>query len=571
MIEETFSGLLLAFLHPDRVPWARGVSVGLVNSDKSTLTVVACSEERELHVEATGARSEEDAETFAVESIRRLATDGFLEDQGLNAEGVDGVPTVELDLTRFMDEADRADATLLGYAGRVLGLPALLSTYERRLGVERFLCSGKGRVLAQNVLAGNATIVASRAPIDVKHPPPGLAVFANGRWSSVDLGGGVGPLGTASSLRTWTADGNTVSVAVCQVRLSSPDGAKPPVCGSVGPDAGHTELRALAEAAERHVAGVVDRSHVTPAAMVELGERALDPRRFVDYAPWQHDAFAELQPFSANERRLWVPVQDRDGSIFQVLADLVFYPFGRSEHRRHTSASSSGVAAHTSLSKARASAVAELVERDAFMRAWLSGKPATRVLNWESSAPASLVGPLVKAGWRVDVIQIAAEPTQPVLVAFARRGRQIALGSSSGIPEVALRKSLTELWSTTTRESEIATAPQRPEDVASPRDHALFALAGRLSAIPEFLRSSDREIAFADLAPELAWPEELYFYEWDFRLTRPFYVVRALAPSLVPISFGYGEEPYGRPDVADIVGDRLPQSLADAPEPHPFP
>ncbi len=537
----------------------------------STLTVVACSAERELRVEASGGRSEEDAEAFAVESIRRLAAEAFLEDPGSTAERVDGVPAVELDLTRFMDTADGAEATLLGYAGRVLALPPSLSTYERRLAVERFLCSGKGRVLAQNVLAGNATIVASRAPADVDHPPSGLAVFAGGRWSSADLGGGLGPLGTASSLRTWSADGNTVSVAICQVRLSSPDEAKPPVCGSVGPDDEHTELRALAEAAERHVAGVVDRSNVTPAAMVDLGERALDPRRFVDYASWQYDAFAELQPFSPNERRLWVPVQDRDGAVFQMLADLVFYPFGRSDHRRHASASSSGVAAHTSLDEARASAVAELIERDAFMRVWLSGRPAPRVLNWESSAPASLVGPMVEAGWSVGVIQIAAEPTQPVLIAFARRGRQIALGSSAGTPEVALQKSLTELWSTTTREPEIGTAPQRPEDVASPKDHALFALAGRLSAIPGFLRSSDREIAFADLDSELAWPEELYFYEWDFRLTRPFYVVRALAPSLVPISFGYGEEPYGRADVVEIVGDRLPQSLADAPEPHPFP
>lgn len=570
MIEESFSGPLLALLHPDRVPWARGVSVGLMNSDGSTFTIVACSEERELRVEATGGRSEEDAETLAVESIRRLAAEGFL-DSGLTTQGDHGVPTVELDLTRFMDRADGAEATLLSYAGRILGLPAELPTYERRLAVERFLCSGKGRVLAQNVLSGNAVIIASRAPADVDRPPSGLAVFAKGGWSSVDLGGGLGPLGTASSLRTWTADGNTVSVAVCQVRLSSPDGARPPVCGSVGPDAEYTELRALAEAAERHVAGVVDRSHVTSAAMVELGKCALDPRRFVDYAPWQYDAFAELQPFSGNEPRLWVPVQDREGSIFQVLADLVFYPFGRSDHRRHTSASSSGVAAHTSLDKARASAVAELIERDAFMRAWLSGGPATRVLHWESSAPPSFVDPLVEAGWTVDLIQIAPEPTQPVLVALARRGRQIALGSSSGTPEVALHKSLTELWSTATREPELAEAPQRPEDVASPRDHALFALAGRHSAIPDFLCSSDREIAFADLAPELAWPDELYFYEWDFRLTRPFYVVRALAPSLVPISFGYGEEPYGRSDVEDIVGDRLPQSLADAPEPHPFP
>ena len=204
----------------------------------------------------------------------------------------------------------------------------------------------------------------------------------------------------------------------------------------------------------------------------------------------------------------------RDGSVFQVLADLV-RPFGRSDHRRHTSASSSGVAAHTSLSEARASDVAELIERDAFMRAWLSGRPATRVLHWESSAPASFVGPLVESGWTVDLIQIAPETTQPVLVALARRGRQIALGSSSGTPEVALDKSLTELWSTATSEPEIAAAPQRPEDVASPRDHALFALAGRHSAIPDFLRSSDREIAFADFAPELAWPEELNFYEWN--------------------------------------------------------
>ena len=124
MNEESFSGLLLELLHPDRVPWARGVSVGLVNSNRSTLTVVACGEERELRVEATGARSEEDAETFALESIRRLAADGFLEDPDLTAEGVDGVPAVELDLTRFMDKADGAEATLLGYAGRVLGIPA---------------------------------------------------------------------------------------------------------------------------------------------------------------------------------------------------------------------------------------------------------------------------------------------------------------------------------------------------------------------------------------------------------------------------------------------------------------
>lgn len=571
MTEEPFSDLLLALLRPDRVPWAGGVSVGLMNSDSSTLTIVACSEERELRVEATGARSVEDVEMFAVESIRRLEADGFLEDRVPTAADIDDAPTVELDLTRFMDQADRAEATLLGYAGRVLALPALLSAYERRLAVERFLCSGKGRVLAQNVLAGNAIVVASRAPVAVKQPPPDLAVLADGDWLSAELGGGVGPLGTASSLRTWTADGNTVSVAVCHIRLGSPDGVKPPVGGSVGPDAEHTELLALAEAAERHVAGVVDRSRLTPASMVELGERALDPRRFVDYARWQHEAFPELQPFSENERRLWASVHDRDGSTFQVLADLVFYPFGRSDRRRHTSASSSGVAAHTTLREACASAVAELVERDAFMRAWLSGRPATRVLNWESSAPASLVGPLVEAGWTVEVLQIAPGPTQPVLLAFARRGCQIALGSSSGTPQVALRKSLAELWSTTTRESEIATAPERPEDVASPRDHALFALAGRLSAIPDFLHAGDREIAFADLAPELAWPEELYFYEWDFRLTRPFYVVRAFAPSLVPISFGYGEEPYGRPDVAAIVGDRLPQSLADAPEPHPFP
>src|SRR5690348_747360 len=195
MVEESFSGLLLAFLHPDRVPWARGVSVGLVSSGKSTLTIVACSEERELRVEGTGGKSEEDAETFALESIRRLAADGFLGDPGLTTERIGDVPTVELDLTRFMDKADGAEATLLGYAGRILGLPASLSTYERRLAVERFLCSGKGRVLAQNVLTGNATIIASRVPADLGHPPSGLAVFANGRWSPVELGGGLGPLG----------------------------------------------------------------------------------------------------------------------------------------------------------------------------------------------------------------------------------------------------------------------------------------------------------------------------------------------------------------------------------------
>ena len=107
-----------------------------------------------------------------------------------------------------------------------------------------------------------------------------------------------------------------------------------------------------------------------------------------------------------------------------MLAEAVFYPFTdpeRGDAVCHTS--SSGAAAHTDPAEARRRALAELIERDAFMWTWIQR------VSREHVEPASLDGTLrdrlaaVEAtGLSVALVNLTLDTLPVILCVLARRG-----------------------------------------------------------------------------------------------------------------------------------------------------
>lgn len=84
------------------------------------------------------------------------------------------------------------------------------------------------------------------------------------------------------------------------------------------------------------------------------------------------------QPFSKATSYQWIIGTTTDGSKMYVPSDLVY------NHRRHGACAhptSSGVAAHRIEHSAQLNALHELIERDAFVRAWLSALPPRDISN----------------------------------------------------------------------------------------------------------------------------------------------------------------------------------------------
>ncbi len=265
-----------------------------------------------------GGRSEEDAGTFAVESLVVLRPRASLGIQ-FHRAGSDGVVAMELDLTPFMDRRMLRRLFPVMPVGSSGPRLRRRRTSEDSLS-ERFLCSGEGRV-RPDVLSGRHHHRVARASRHVSSTSGACGVR---KRPLVACGprGWTGPLGTASSLRTWTADGNTVSVAVCHARLAAP--TEPSLLCVARLALCPHRATCVARGRARHVAGIVIEA-CRPAAMVEPGEHALAPA-----GPWTTRPGNTTPSLNCNllgdERRLWVSVQVRDGSVFQVLADLVSIP-----------------------------------------------------------------------------------------------------------------------------------------------------------------------------------------------------------------------------------------------------
>ncbi|MFV8906622.1 YcaO-like family protein [Serratia fonticola] len=149
-------------------------------------------------------------------------------------------------------------------------------------------------------------------------------------------------------------------------------------------------VRAVAEAAERYATSVFVPDEVCIATAQELGNEAIDYRRFPKCSAQEYaNPHALLRPFDPNKpirwirgysaiakRPLWVPLVMSHIIYDQAIDEMFWLPI------------TTGVAAHTDPYQAAVNAICELIERDAIALTWLAKLPLSRI-EFDTVPPAS--------------------------------------------------------------------------------------------------------------------------------------------------------------------------------------
>lgn len=317
--------------------------------------------------------------------------------------------------------------------------------------------------------------------------------------------------------------------------------------------AAFAQVKALAEAYERYVSGLVRIDQISKA--IDLDEPWLDPRKIVPLTGEQFRELPFLQPFDPSvswewargealvgEKTVWVPV------------DLVFYPLNDRTFGRKLAheASSSGVAAFTTKQEAVARGLLELIERDLIIRNWFMRESLRRILHdrlpyhwrrrakyWESQ------------GREVYVLDFSAYGVVVVNVVITSPDKFPCFVNGSAASATSFDEAVAKAF----HEAELGLIqalklpphrPIQPTRVINPMDHA------KLYAHPKYLGNLTWLWAGSDtdsIPTPTASIEDLLrrFEAITVRLSpdnAPLHVVRVLSEHLVPISFGYATEHY---------------------------
>ncbi len=361
------------------------------------------------------------------------------------------------------------------------------------------------------------------------------------------------------------------------------------------PDPVVAQTKAMAEAQERW-------SATRPGALIHgrLSEiaGAVDPRSIVAYLPEQYArAGFPYRPFEEEASYAWKEGVDAvGGGPCAVLADLVYASAFLDRDHRYTSVSSSGMAAYPTAQGALERAVLELIERDAFMTAWLGGEPGPTI------EPHSLpldVGARLRRLRQCGVEVTVKDHTQglvPVILVFAQSvtaGFTLTTSAAAYRPEEALDNALMEMeFGVAAR---LAAAPGRridPHDVEGPMDHMDLYAQCRYFRRADFLARGAERRALTDVGREGARDWEALSQRLGARGHRilwfdltpagaalhrgrtPLHIGRAIVPGLIPISFGYGQEPLATFSARRIAGRGRRRSALSKPAsvlfPHPF-
>jgi thiazole/oxazole-forming peptide maturase SagD family component len=346
-------------------------------------------------------------------------------------------------------------------------------------------------------------------------------------------------------------------------------------------DATHAQLIACAEGAERFAA-----TETRGAGLVRARARDLDGA----VAP--STLFAgEIPAADAGEPRLWAPVSTRDGRRRWVPAEAVRLALpAPAAGGTLLPWTSSGLAAGRDVADARRRALRELVERDAFMVTWLRRATRERISPRGVPAAATEMARVLRDhGWQATWVNLTLDSHPVILCCLTHDDEGLTVGAACDHDAgAALCRATTEALVLALR----FRAPQgpRPEPraVRSPRDHLLLHRDPARHADHGFLYASTDELELGDVPrPESddleAQLETLGYSPLTADLTTercaPYAVVRALAPGLVPLTFGWGQEPLGLPRVRDetwthvghrVGGPRHTTAVIDR-VPHPFP
>jgi len=330
-------------------------------------------------------------------------------------------------------------------------------------------------------------------------------------------------------------------------------------------------LSAVGEAIERYSASLPDSRRIIWERPDELDCEFMDPRASALYADAQYerDGFPYVR-FDPRVRHPWVLGKWLgDGTPVWVPAVFAFLSLTlRSEHLI-CQGTSNGLAASTNEEEAALRATLELVERDAFMAAWLTAARGRRVELDDTLDPLlrCVLDGVEALGATVEVYVLPTSVCGTTVLCLGLGDGEQYPGATIGLgadldSRSALRQAILELGQTGPylRRMMRSKALPTPEDTGSVREmlqHASYYFSLQRATAFDRLRGVDAPLALRDLdedAPKrslVRCASELEAAGVRVALvnvtsadvaTGPFRVVRAVSPDLQTLSYGYGLE-----------------------------
>jgi len=332
---------------------------------------------------------------------------------------------------------------------------------------------------------------------------------------------------------------------------------------------------------------------LTKARFSEL-ESAIDPRDVLRF----HDSQYQLKgfpfaPFDTAVEYQWAKGYEvTTGLEVSILADHVYFPY-HPETQYYAYANSSGCAAYPDEQKAIETATLELVERDSFMNSYLT--KIVRPTIAHETLPLEIrrrIESLQAVGFKVWVKDHSLD-LAPVVLVFAQSDEltYTTCASCSSFDVVhAVSHALMEVEaSVISRLQNGYPLPVKPRSVGMPLDH------GTLYSQKEYYRRANFIVDGGDLIPVekvgddvahtwsdlidrftqkgwqlLAIPLHLsdkYGGDGDLR------IVRCIVPGMVPMTFGFRQEPAGMERIYKIAKEFGTRTLTYGELtkfPHPF-
>lgn len=351
-------------------------------------------------------------------------------------------------------------------------------------------------------------------------------------------------------------------------------------------------VKAVAEAKEWTACGCIPNTLVK-ARYTDL-ETAIDPRSVINFHPTQYRL--KWFPFkSFDEKKLYAWTEGKDestGSMVHILADFVYFPyFPKTPYYAY--ANSSGVAAHPAKQKAIETSALELVERDSFMVAYLAQLKFPTVR--EQTLPESVrkrICELKKIGFRVWIKDhsIDLAPVVCVLAQSEEFTYTPCASCASFDIEHAVSHALMEIEALVLARLQKGPLKHiKPHEVVWPLDHGRLYGQKKYFHHADFLTHGQNKVAFQDIGKEVAqsWQELLDRFvikEWQL-FTIPLYlsdeyggnndlhIIRSIVPGMVPMTFGYRQEPAGMERIYQIAkkfGNKQLTYQKLTKFPHPF-
>jgi len=330
-------------------------------------------------------------------------------------------------------------------------------------------------------------------------------------------------------------------------------------------------LSAAGEAIERYSASLPNPSRIIWERPDDLDGEFLDPRTLAVYTDAQYlqDDFPYAR-FDPDVRHPWV-LGKWLGSGLPVWLPAVLAYLSLIVRPEHVigQGTSNGLAAWTDPEEAARRATLELVERDAFMTAWLTATPGRRILIDDSLDPSlrRVLKGVEALGATVEVYILQTSVCGVTVLCMGLGDGEEYPGATIGLgadldSRAALRQAVLELGQTgpflqRMMCSRALPAPDDPSAVREMLQHAAYYFPRERATAFDRLRNNDAPIALRDLAEGVSkrslssCASELNAAGVRIALvdvtsadvaTGPFTVVRAISPDLQTISYGYGLE-----------------------------